>query len=105
MCYSRLLPAALRSLGWWVSLPVWPLSTKPRPAQQGRPPGRMLIRSSLIAGLALILVPAAMGGGPGDVYNDYAADGVLSCNHPRSDLENVLKDATLNQYGDPYTMA
>jgi hypothetical protein len=65
----------------------------------------MLIRYSLIAGLALILVPAAMGGGPGDVYNDYAADGVLSCNHPRSDLEAVLKDATLNQYGDPYTMA
>jgi hypothetical protein len=65
----------------------------------------MLIRYSLIAGLALILVPAAMGGGPGDVYNDYATDGALSCSHPRSDLEAVLKDATLNQYGDPYTMA
>src|SRR5438067_9281525 len=45
------------------------------------------------------------GGGPGPVYNDYAADGVLSCNHSRGDLEAVLRSGSLNQYGDPLTLA
>src|SRR5881275_3225988 len=45
------------------------------------------------------------GGGPSAVYNDYAADGVLSCNHSRADLEAVLRSGSLNQYGDPYTLA
>jgi hypothetical protein len=43
--------------------------------------------------------------GPGDVYNDFAADGQLSCNHSRADLRNVLRSGSINQYGDPYTLA
>ena len=45
------------------------------------------------------------GGGPSAVYNDYAADGVLSCNHSRADLEAVLRSGSLNQYGDPLRLA
>ncbi len=43
--------------------------------------------------------------GPGDVYNDFAADGQLGCNHSRADLRNVLRSGSINQYGDPYTLA
>ena len=42
--------------------------------------------------------------GPGDVYNDYARDGRLGCNHPRADLLAVLRSGSLNQYGDPLTL-
>src|SRR5919204_5365902 len=44
-------------------------------------------------------------GGPAAVYNDYAQDGVLSCNHSRADLVAVLRSGSLNQYGDPLTLA
>jgi hypothetical protein len=47
----------------------------------------------------------AYAGGPGDVYNDYAQDGKLSCNHSRADLRGVLRSGSINQYGDPYTFA
>jgi hypothetical protein len=53
---------------------------------------------------ALAVAPAAAGGGPGSVYSDYATDRALSCNHSRADLRAALSDASLNQYGDPYTM-
>jgi cobalamin biosynthesis Mg chelatase CobN len=43
--------------------------------------------------------------GPGDVYNDYAQDGRLTCNHPPADLRAVLRSGSLNQYGDPLTLA
>ena len=29
---------------------------------------------------------------------------MLSCHHSRADLHAALTDATLNQYGDPYTL-
>ncbi len=49
--------------------------------------------------------PASAAGGPGAVYNDFAQDGSLSCNHSRADLEAVLSSGSLNQYGDPLTLA
>jgi hypothetical protein len=49
--------------------------------------------------------PAYAGGGPGAVYNDFAQDGRLSCNHSRADLQAVLRSGSLNQYGDPLTLA
>jgi hypothetical protein len=55
--------------------------------------------------LALALSPAAAASDPSAVYNDYARDGVLSCSHSRADLHATLKNATLEQYGDPYTLA
>jgi hypothetical protein len=47
----------------------------------------------------------AHAGGPGDVYNDFAQDGVLSCTHSRADLEGVLHSGSINQYGDPLVLA
>jgi cobalamin biosynthesis Mg chelatase CobN len=44
-------------------------------------------------------------GGPAAVYNDFAQDGILSCNHPRADLLAVLRSGSLNEYGDPLTLA
>jgi cobalamin biosynthesis Mg chelatase CobN len=43
--------------------------------------------------------------GPGPVYNDFAQDGKLSCNHSRSALHAVLRSGSINQYGDPFTLA
>ena len=64
------------------------------------------MRASLAAGfVACVCAGAAWAGGPGDVYNDYAADGKLSCNHSRADLAAVLRSGSLNQYGDPLTLA
>ena len=51
------------------------------------------------------LTGVAYAGGPGDVYNDFAQDGKLSCNHSRADLRAVLRSGSINQYGDPYTLA
>ena len=63
-------------------------------------------RASLAAIVAACVWAAgAYAGGPGDVYNDYAADGVLSCTHSRADLVSVIRSGSLNQYGDPYTLA
>ena len=63
-------------------------------------------RASLAAILAACVWAAgAYAGGPGDVYNDFAADGVLSCTHSRADLVSVIRSGSLNQYGDPYTLA
>jgi hypothetical protein len=67
----------------------------------------MRTRASL--GLVVLLVcffPAvAHAGGPGAVYSDFVQDGKLSCNHSRADLNSVLHSGTLNQYGDPLTLA
>ena len=63
-------------------------------------------RASLAAIVAACVWAAgAYAGGPGDVYNDFAADGVLSCNHSRADLVAAIRSGSLNQYGDPYTLA
>jgi hypothetical protein len=67
----------------------------------------MRTRVSLVA-LMLVCAsaPAAYaGGGAGAVYSDFAADGKLSCNHSRADLLAALHSGTLNQYGDPLTLA
>jgi hypothetical protein len=52
----------------------------------------------------LACAPGARAADPATVYNDYASDKVLSCNYSRADLQAVLNDATLSQYGDPYTL-
>jgi hypothetical protein len=68
----------------------------------------MRTRASLAAIAAAVgawTAGTAWAGGPGDVYNDYVQDGVLSCNHSRADLEAVLRSGSLNQYGDPLTLA
>jgi hypothetical protein len=63
-------------------------------------------RASLVlVTVACATASAAYAGGPGDVYTDFAQDGKLSCNHSRGDLESALRSGTLNQYGDPLTLA
>ena len=53
---------------------------------------------------ALAFAPGAAATNPVvSLYNDFAQDGVLSC-HSRADLRAVLTDATVQQYGDPYTL-
>jgi len=64
------------------------------------------MRASLAAiVVACVWAAGAYAGGPGDVYNDFAADGVLSCKHSRADLVAVIRSGSLYQYGDPYTLA
>jgi hypothetical protein len=56
--------------------------------------------------LAALVAPAAAQADhhtPAAVYSDFAADGVLTCGHPRSALKAVLNDASIYQYGDPLT--
>jgi hypothetical protein len=70
----------------------------------------MRTRASLAAIVAVCVCASATDvaradGGPGAVYNDFAQDGKLSCNHSRADLEAVLRSGALNQYGDPLTLA
>jgi hypothetical protein len=70
----------------------------------------MRTRASLAAIVAACVCASATGvaragGGPGAVYNDFAQDGKLRCNHSRADLEAVLRSGSLNQYGDPLTLA
>jgi hypothetical protein len=55
--------------------------------------------------LCACVTGVAYAGGPGGVYNDFAQDGKLSCNHSRGDLQAVLRSGVINQYGDPYTVA
>jgi hypothetical protein len=63
-------------------------------------------RASLVlVTVACATASAAYAGGPGDVYTDFAQDGKLSCNHSRDDLDAALRSGTLNQYGDPLTLA
>jgi hypothetical protein len=69
-----------------------------------------ILRARISLAAAVLVASAcissvANAGGPGAVYNDFAADGKLSCNHSRTDLLNVLRSGSLNQYGDPYTLA
>lgn len=60
--------------------------------------------SALGVTLALAFAPPAAAEDPASVYSDYADDGVLSCTHSKAALKGALRDATLNQYGDPYTL-
>jgi hypothetical protein len=61
--------------------------------------------AAIVGACACTLATGAQAsGGPGAVYNDFAQDGKLSCNHSRADLEAVLRSGSLNQYGDPLTL-
>jgi hypothetical protein len=50
--------------------------------------------------LVLSMVALALAATPTDVYNDFAADGDLDGNYTQAELNAVLTDATLAQYGD-----
>ena len=59
---------------------------------------------SAVALLVALVAPRdVLADTPASVYSDYAEDGVLSCGHSRAALKGVLRDASIYQYGDPYT--
>ena len=60
--------------------------------------------SLAVLAAALIAAGPATADTPPEVYSDYAEDGVLSCGHSRAALKGVLNDASIHQYGDPYTV-
>jgi hypothetical protein len=55
--------------------------------------------------LVLLLAAAPAPADPSDVYSDFVNTGTLQCDHPKSDLEAVLNDAVLDQYGNPLVLA
>src|SRR5438093_12797383 len=55
--------------------------------------------------VALWFAPAAAATDPAAIYTDFGLDGKLSCKYSAKDLEATLHDATLNEYGDPYTIS
>jgi hypothetical protein len=60
---------------------------------------------AVVAVVALWLVPSASAADPSTIYADYSVDGKLSCKYSRADLRGALLGATMDQYGDPYTVA
>jgi hypothetical protein len=66
----------------------------------------MRTRTSLVAVLAAgIWAATGLAAGPGQIYNDYARDGHLSCSYSSGELEALLRSGSINQYGDPLTLA
>lgn len=51
--------------------------------------------------LVVVLGGVAWAATPQDIYNDYAQDGKLDGNYTQAELDAVLTDPTLAQYGDP----
>jgi hypothetical protein len=66
---------------------------------------RPFARALLLGAATAVAVGAPALADPAGVYSDYASDGQLSCDHSRGDLSAVLSDASINQYGDPLTLA
>ena len=59
--------------------------------------------SALAVLAGLVCAAPDLADSPVKVYNDFASDGALSCGHSRAALNGALKDASLQQYGDPLT--
>jgi hypothetical protein len=59
--------------------------------------------SAFVILAGLVFAAPALADSPVEVYNDFASDGTLSCGHSRAALKGALKDASLQQYGDPLT--
>jgi hypothetical protein len=59
--------------------------------------------SAFVILAGLVFAAPALADSPVEVYNDFASDGTLSCGHSRASLKGALKDASLQQYGDPLT--
>jgi len=63
---------------------------------------RISLAAVLLAGL---WATAALAANPAQIYNDYVRTGNLSCSYSRGELEGVLQSGSINQYGDPLTLA
>ena len=56
---------------------------------------------SALALLALVVVSAASGASPSEIYADYADNGRLDRNYSEAELRNALTDAAVQGYGKP----
>ena len=67
----------------------------------------MRTRASLVAAVLVagLWAANALAKTPAQIYSDYVSTGHLSCSYSRADLERVLRSGTINQYGDPLTLA
>ena len=66
----------------------------------------MRTRISLVAALAAgVWAASALAASPAQIYNGYVRSGRLSCSYSRGDLEALLRSGSINQYGDPLTLA
>lgn len=65
--------------------------------------GRRTTRVAIIflSAAAFIAAQGAFAATPQDIYRDYADNGRLDGNYSPADLERVLKDAAVQQYGKP----
>src|SRR6266496_784890 len=63
---------------------------------------RISLAAVLLAGL---WATAALAANPAQIYTDYVRTGHLSCSYGRGELEGVLQSGSINQYGDPLTLA
>jgi hypothetical protein len=63
--------------------------------------GRSRIKSAVIAlsAAALVAAPGAFSATPQEIYRDYADNGRLDNAYTPADLERVLKNAAVQQYG------
>ena len=63
--------------------------------------GRSRIKAAVIAlfAAALVAAPGAFSATPQEIYRDYADNGQLDEQYSPADLERVLKNAAVQQYG------
>ena len=66
----------------------------------------MRTRISLFAIVFLVTIATqALAASPAQIYNDYVRSGRLRCSYGKADLEALLRSGSINQYGDPLTLA
>jgi hypothetical protein len=68
----------------------------------------MRTRASLVVVLVIVAavwVSGALAADPAQIYNDYVRNGHLKCSYSRGDLQRLLRSGSINQYGDPLTLA
>jgi hypothetical protein len=61
--------------------------------------------SLLVIVAAGVWAASALAANPAQIYNAYVRSGHLSCSYGRGDLEALLRSGSINQYGDPLTLA
>jgi hypothetical protein len=64
----------------------------------------LLAITTLLIAATLFSPASPAAADPSILYADFSADGKLSCQYSRSDLQAALAGAALSQYGDPYTV-
>jgi hypothetical protein len=64
---------------------------------------RISLAAAAIA--AGVWTSSALPASPAQIYNDYVQRGTLRCSYAPGDLQGLLRSGSINQYGDPLTLA